>query len=62
MFLESVVDVLALNLLGLLSGLLGLLGVVFCQQPTLIYVSGCVLEGFFSAGLVIKYLYDWYII
>jgi hypothetical protein len=46
LFLVSVVDVIALNLLGLLTGVLGLLGVVYCQQPTLIYVSGCVLQGF----------------
>jgi hypothetical protein len=27
---------------------LGLLGVVYCQQPTLIYVTGCVLQALWA--------------
>jgi hypothetical protein len=48
LFLVSVVDVLTLNLLGLLTGVLAIHGVVFCQQPTLIYVSGCVLQALWA--------------
>jgi hypothetical protein len=45
MALIGVVDLLAMNLIGLLTGWLGLTGTVFCQQPDLVYVAGCFLEG-----------------
>jgi hypothetical protein len=47
MWLISVVDALALHLLGGLSAVLGITGTVFCQAPVLNYVAGSVLQGLF---------------
>jgi uncharacterized membrane protein len=45
MFFLEAVDAMELNLVGGLTGLLGLQGTQFCEQPTLIYISGCFIVG-----------------
>ncbi|KAI1698561.1 serpentine type 7TM GPCR chemoreceptor srt domain-containing protein [Ditylenchus destructor] len=46
MFLIGVSDVLMLIVAGLTAGVFSLKGDVFCSQPTLIYVTGCIGMGF----------------
>jgi hypothetical protein len=41
----SVIDLFAIQLIGLFTGLLAVTGTIFCQQPTLVYVLGAILEG-----------------
>jgi hypothetical protein len=48
MWFVSVVDVLELNLIGLLTGLLGVTGTLFCDMPVTSYVAGCFIEGSFE--------------
>jgi hypothetical protein len=44
MLVIGVTDAIELNLLGLLTAVLGLTGTMFCEQPTLVYVGGVFTE------------------
>jgi hypothetical protein len=48
MFVIALCDMLILHLLTGLTGVLGLTDTVFCQQPTLVYVCGCVLQALWA--------------
>jgi hypothetical protein len=45
MFVIAIVDLFALQFVGLFTAILGIKGTVFCAQPKLIYIVGCVLQG-----------------
>lgn len=53
MWVVSLSSVLMLNFLGLFTGLLGWTGTVFCQRPTLIYLSGSTILGSISIILAL---------
>lgn len=48
----GIVDMICIICNSIISGYLAIIGAVFCTHPTLIYILGCVSNGFWAAACV----------